>query len=510
MPPILIFGIVICLAGGFIGWLGDRLGTYVGKKRRSFRGLRPKHTAMLATIVSGALIAFLTLVLLVFFSGEVKTALLVGPKIIKNNIQLRKRSKQLMVANQALERTLLQQQNQETAVQAQLSAAIADEQGVARKFLRSKRLLQSAQGLLNTSELAVSAKQVQLASARQQLAATVKDLQSTQAQRAQAELDVSTKRKDLLAADHDLSQARVGYSDALIEVEALSAEGKRLADHNRELSDANKSLTEANNDLSTRNDRLASEGPIFRSGQEIDRIQISTSETAPKIKVEVQQWLSDLSAKAADVGAGTGANGRSVLLEADLPPDAASPETTDDEADNIDALADSIADARSIVDSVVLIAEAHYNTLRGEQAKILVRPYANSLCFTEGQVIASCTIDGTQSPEEILTSLSQFLHNHVRPIAAAAGIIPFYNTTTGDREYGKLNDDGHVVDDIQRIGSGAVVTVVANENTYAIGPLHLKMIAAPSKIAHAHNPVVRSSNSPNAVNSPADPDGDSQ
>src|SRR3954462_14799497 len=49
--------LVLC---GFIAYVGDLLGRRLGKKRLSIFGLRPQHTAILLTIVTGILIATVT------------------------------------------------------------------------------------------------------------------------------------------------------------------------------------------------------------------------------------------------------------------------------------------------------------------------------------------------------------------------------------------------------------------------------------------------------------------
>src|SRR3954470_8253480 len=55
------FVVLVLLAlCGFIAYVGDLLGRRLGKKRLSVFGLRPKHTAILLTIVTGVLIAGVT------------------------------------------------------------------------------------------------------------------------------------------------------------------------------------------------------------------------------------------------------------------------------------------------------------------------------------------------------------------------------------------------------------------------------------------------------------------
>ena len=57
--------VAILILGGVIAASGDRIGTRVGKARLSLFKLRPKQTATLVTIVTGSLIAALTLGILI-------------------------------------------------------------------------------------------------------------------------------------------------------------------------------------------------------------------------------------------------------------------------------------------------------------------------------------------------------------------------------------------------------------------------------------------------------------
>ena len=61
--------------GGLIAYMGDKLGTKIGKRRMSLFGLRPKHTSIIVTIVTGLLVAAATVGVLTFTSQSVRTAL---------------------------------------------------------------------------------------------------------------------------------------------------------------------------------------------------------------------------------------------------------------------------------------------------------------------------------------------------------------------------------------------------------------------------------------------------
>src|SRR5947207_15579591 len=85
-----VLGLLFLLAvSGFIAYTGDLLGRRFGKKRLSAFGLRPKHTAILFTVVSGVLVAVLTLGTAVGISPTVRLALTQGEVLVRRNSRLR-------------------------------------------------------------------------------------------------------------------------------------------------------------------------------------------------------------------------------------------------------------------------------------------------------------------------------------------------------------------------------------------------------------------------------------
>ena len=67
--------VVMIITGGAIAFIGDKLGTKVGKKRLSIFGLRPRHTSMIITVVTGGLITALSIGFMALISQNVRTAL---------------------------------------------------------------------------------------------------------------------------------------------------------------------------------------------------------------------------------------------------------------------------------------------------------------------------------------------------------------------------------------------------------------------------------------------------
>ena len=66
---------VLVMTGGAIAFIGDRLGTKIGKKRLSIFGLRPRHTSNVITVITGFVITALTIGIMSLTSDNVRTAL---------------------------------------------------------------------------------------------------------------------------------------------------------------------------------------------------------------------------------------------------------------------------------------------------------------------------------------------------------------------------------------------------------------------------------------------------
>ena len=67
--------LVLAVVGGVIAFIGDRLGTRIGKKKLSIFGLRPRHTAVVVTIFTGICITTVTFGIMAAVSENVRTAL---------------------------------------------------------------------------------------------------------------------------------------------------------------------------------------------------------------------------------------------------------------------------------------------------------------------------------------------------------------------------------------------------------------------------------------------------
>ena len=67
--------VIMAIVGGLIAYIADNMGSKIGKKRMSVFGLRPKHTSILLTVLSGMLISVLTIGVMAISSESARTAL---------------------------------------------------------------------------------------------------------------------------------------------------------------------------------------------------------------------------------------------------------------------------------------------------------------------------------------------------------------------------------------------------------------------------------------------------
>ena len=96
--------IMTVFMGGLIAYNGDLIGRKFGKRRVTMLGLRPKHTAILITSVTGIFISALTTGVLFMLVKPVRTVILEGEEAIRQMPilkQQKRETEQLMLASSA-------------------------------------------------------------------------------------------------------------------------------------------------------------------------------------------------------------------------------------------------------------------------------------------------------------------------------------------------------------------------------------------------------------------------
>lgn len=419
MTSIIVFAVVLAVAGGFIAWLGDWLGTKVGKKRMTFWKLRPRHTAMLYTIVSGGLISLLTLTVLIASDNAFKRALLEGPRLVLQNEDYKHQIKQKEAQAQT-----------ETRHAAEKARQAAEAQ---RKFDEAQKKLEPIQK--------------QLASVQANLTTTTKQLTDARQKVVSAQKQVQTEQGNVLAARRQVSEATG-------RVQALQTKRKHLIA-------LNQGLINERNVLQNLVANSSFGNLIYHKQEEVGRAVITTRQSAAAIQEELARFLHDLGQQA--ILNGSRRKGRAVVLGPSASFEAAS----------LKALAQSISDDAGKNRSVVVVARAIGNTFKGEAVQVELKPYDNIFIFRKDAIVASQVIDGTQSETQILSALQTFFTQKVRTSALKHGLIPQTDPLTGARIVGAIDGPTTLMlrNKIQQIGANARVTAYARVNTYSSGPV---------------------------------------
>ncbi len=480
MGAVVFFAFILFVMGGVTAYMGDRLGSYIGKKRHSTFGLRPRHTAMLWTVVSGGAIAVGTLGLFLALNRTFSTALVRGPQLLETNSLLDRQNRNLTRHNLDTERQAQADNARASQAQAQADAAQVRATQAQEALSQVRSTLGQAQSSLALSKNTLAQRQTALTVAEKQLVAVRGNLSSTGADLARARKQVHLAWLGVKEARKQYQRADVQYVEASKDVLRLATRQDALRDEQVKLIAENGRLTRQNQDQQSL--LLASQGRplVFHQAEELGRTVVSAGQTPDALRRELAVFLDQIELAARQRGAGGLDNSPAVVI---APPGEGADSSAQARETVLDALSESIAAQGGGLPSVVVVADARYNTFKGEPVKLDLKPYANALVFSRGTVIAAAALDGAQPDDVILKRLQAFLTGQVRTAALAGGIIPVRDPQSGEPLVGQPIDTPTslaLVKQIQQAGPGAHVTAAAAADTYSADLLRLDLRVTPA------------------------------
>lgn len=160
--------IIMAVVGGFIAFLADKMGSKIGKKRMSVFGLRPKHTSILLTVLSGTIIAVLTISVMAIASQSARTALFGMDKLQQELKLLNKEKADAALALEEAKGKVDEQNKKITTLDAKIKEAAAENDAMEAKLSELNDMYAQA-----TSEVG------QLTASKVQLTNEVADLEKT-------------------------------------------------------------------------------------------------------------------------------------------------------------------------------------------------------------------------------------------------------------------------------------------------------------------------------------------
>lgn len=168
--------IVLAVMGGLIAYLGDKIGSKVGKRKIKVMGLRPKYTSILVTIMTGISIAVVTLGVMSVLSENARVALFGMNKL----------------------------RQQQHVLEEQRDRLLAEADKLARE-------MQEKNDLLADNEVKLASQEEQLDGANDRLRLTLLDLEQVQAARddASAQLGIVQTAFNQVHADLATAQGEI-------------------------------------------------------------------------------------------------------------------------------------------------------------------------------------------------------------------------------------------------------------------------------------------------------------
>ena len=407
--------LVMIVTGGVIAFIGDKLGTKIGKKRLSIFGLRPRHTSMIVTVVTGGLITALSIGFMVLISQNVRTALF-GMDELRHTMDATLAELDEATENLFKAQTEFERANENLRMSKEEVIALKNEQEDLRA--ESDRLKEGNE---------------QLEATNSELAAQNENLSGTN-----ATLEADNKK---------LGEFNI----------TLTADNEKLSADNNKLSSDNDKLSADNSELEERNNRLRAgiiairEGDItLRAGEILASGIIKGGQTAEEISTEINALAERATQSLTERFGGNEDN--SVWIY--------QPE-----------LQHVIEEIESSGRDMVLRITAAGNMVRGEPVRSRLEIYPNKLIFKKDEVILSKTYDvsGDAQPEIIL---QDFLRE-INRIAIEKGILSDPLTgSVGRMEATQLYD---VFDSLSAVKNKVRLTATAREQTDSQGPLRLNI-----------------------------------
>ena len=266
--------IIIAIMGGLIAYMGDKLGTKVGKRRMSLFGLRPKHTSIIVTIVTGLLVAAATVGVLTITSQSVRTALF-------GMDQLRADMNQLTAEVTAKNAELKRGQELLEANKKELADRMAEIETIRKEVEQSRQELADAEAAKVSTEAELSALQASYDEASKKLAA----LEATRASMEKHIADLQKTQEELKTGIIHLREGTI-----LFQVDQLLAQAvvRNGLSHN-EARDAVNSIVEDTNKLVLRRLGVEDNGEsvvyVDRQNMEVAISKVEESKTPMVIQV---------------------------------------------------------------------------------------------------------------------------------------------------------------------------------------------------------------------------------
>lgn len=426
--------LLICawvLGSGVVAYVCDNLGRKLGKRRLSLWGLRPRHTAMVVTVLTGIGIALLTFALASLVSLDFRRAVFELGAIDQQVETLNQEQGILKASSLKLAGRNLRLQDIVSVAeqQAGTSRTAARLAGEALRHARDQReamlrTLDAAEARLTALRRSrealarqVKERQSQLAALKSQLAAATQATTQAQRERGVAEQAADTLRRRISATTQTLATLKGRLNENQAELSRTESD----------LIAGRKELARVREDLEAvrANSLVIRSTPVmFATGQEIARRVIYQPSDPAQVEKELDKLMNAAETEARRQGARPTMPGEKVVRLVPLGVlDLSGLSSNDRGEETLRKLY-----AQSIVANggdVVVRVIAGANAVENDPVHAYLEVAPNLKVFSLGErLLSDVPVDGRLSEAKVLEQIISVLQTQVRQKALDAGLLP--------------------------------------------------------------------------------------
>jgi len=407
--------LTVLLLGGSIATIGDRLGFRVGKARLSVFGLRPRDTAVVATITTGIIISAVTMGLILIFSEQVRVGLFELDGVLSNLQEARSQKAQI-------QQELASAQGQRGQAEAKLKTINKTLQAAQIQQRAAAQRLQGLQGKIVTLQKRSAATEQQARLAQSKLAQAEVQFKNLKSE----EMRLLSHQKDLQASNNDLQTKLVRSRRELVRLN--NEKGLLLT-------------------TLAKGDFIILDGEILITG--IIREGLTKDRQRELLNVILAQAEQEVLKRGSAPAYGTN---RALLIRAEV-------------------IAQVLAALSTEHGSIVEI-QATQNVLKGVPALVTARVLPDNMLFHNGEVLASSDV-GLPQPTKDLQLQLELLFQQASAKARSAGILL---TERGDVGIFPAEALTTLLGELGRYKGAVTVQAIATNDIYTRGPLTLTLV----------------------------------
>lgn len=491
------FLLLIIVLGGAVALLADKLGRTFGKKRLRLGSMRPRHTAMVFTALTGAFVTLITILLVSALSAEVREWIVRGrgavrearifldqlTEVQKNYDDTQRRMNMLLGDVKKLEAKLKAQEDELKKQEAALAKSneslalsrkkVASAEGHARE-LRGKVGMLNAQVKKRSEELSaarsrLSTLRAQIEESRSSMESLIKNRNELFVFSEKLERELQNSEKALQKTNNDLQDAKKSLAEVNEELRTASDRyNEAVANFQRELEVYTQELERAQQKiqlLSISSDNSRDAPMIFSRGEELVRVEILEPLNEDQAAVEVRRII----AAAKNVALNKGAAPNDTGSPAGFAPYTLRDSTYVTIDMQFNAAVKSVA---SKPGPKLLVAVAGFNAFMGEFVALDVLVFDNPIVFKAGEFLGEGRVNGNGTEQQVLTELTELLRTKVRAKAIEKKMIQI----GGQPQLGQIspNEVVPLINSIRNFGRQVRVLAYAKEDTRAAGPLNVE------------------------------------